>query len=176
MKYDVILHGNIDSINNFEKRVTKLAELIGLDVNFIGPFLGAKESSVKSNVEFQEARTLMNDIKAIGFNAEVRPRRERNKAADITESNIDNDTSIDNDQTSSSLYQNRAKFSAPDDKPEVSSKSKKSAGKFDKIKDSSDLELKDESTEKYDAYNWSKDTDSDDIVKFNDDLIVKKGR
>lgn len=176
MKFDVVLHGDIaESVTNFDQRVAKLCELINVDINFIGPFLSAKETPVITNLDFNEARQAMAKINAIGFKAEVRPTKKKNaqKHKEIaTDSHVP--VKLDN----LSMSQNRARFNAPTDLPEEEHRTKlsdKSAGKFQEV-DKDDLAIASDGEDKYSSYNWSKDTESDEIVRFDDDLVIKKGR
>ena len=174
MKFDVVLHGEIDCVNNFDQRVAKLAELIGIDTNFIGPFLSAKETSVMSNLEFTEARQHMAKIHDLGFKAEVRPTRK--KVLDTAEEDHQELADEEDIQTSTNdhlvLSQNRATFAAPTDMPEEQRQAKNTG---QNAADTDELAIANDE-DSYSNYNWSRDTASDEVVRFDDDLVIKKGR
>lgn len=175
MKFDVILHGDItESVTNFDQRVAKLCELIHVDINFIGPFLSAKETIVMKNMEFNASRQIMAKINAIGFKAEVRPSKKKTveKHTDVL-----TDSHIPVKLNHLSMSQNRARFNAPTDLPEddTSRYADESAGTLAQVKTIDDLAIaRDEDS--YSNYNWSKDTNSDEVVHYQDNLVIKKGR
>lgn len=175
MKFDVILHGDItESVTNFDQRVAKLCELIHVDINFIGPFLSARETIVMKDMDFNAARQVMSKINAIGFKAEVRPTK---KKAVEKHAEVLTDSHIPVKLHNISMSQNRARFNAPTDLPEddTSRFAEASAGTLAEVKTLDELAIaRDEDT--YSNYNWSKDTDSDEIVLYEDNLVIKKGR
>lgn len=185
MRFNVILHGEIDTVNNFDQRASKLAELIDIDINFLGPLLGAKESVVMSNLEFTEARAYMAKIIDLGFKAEVRPTIKSESGSDKKTVKLDN-SALNQTHDNLILNQKRASFKAPTDMPEEVRKPLKermqpsgsSLGKLKEVDDVEELSLADdEATDgNFNKYNWSKDLEDDDVVKYNDDLVIKKGR
>lgn len=174
MRFDVILHGDVDSVDNFDLRLAKLAELINLDVNFIGPLLGAKESIVSSNLEFPDARTQMAKIRDLGFKAEVRPTKSKEKSEITSEDATDSEVTRESN-ASLVLNQNRASFKAPSDMPEGWSHKSKNTEVDADGNEIEELELANDG-DSYSSYNWSRDTKDDEVVKFDDDLVIKKGR